>query len=454
MIDWREDHAFDYLDDLLTTQERDAFELDLKNDGVCVQHLRKAKEFRSLLETSRKEAQDLDWTTIHREINEQITPLAGKQGWRSPWFWAPLLTASVVILAIALPFLTEEPPVQPNAPLVSGANTDDPSSLTQEGNDALEAAWKTLEDGSAIQLSSDAVWTRVETKTNGIHLVLSKGEIRAKVTRAPERPYFRIDASDISVEVLGTEFTVALSESGEVNVKVAHGRVSVSSPESTVILTDGESHRHPPSNNAVTKSDDVPETVKIPATQMSETADESPSAKEENKRNGDRKRRSQRKPSSVTIEEATPVEMQPANAEGAPTKQAAAPTEVAKVEKTETRPDKASDLESKNAQGPQVEVEAFSDPVKQSLAVIIGQIRKGKLHGALNQLKEHRSNHSNHHTAMDAMYLEGYCLYKLGNKEQAMKIWESYEKEVPNGPWLKTVRDWTSPSLPSLSRLK
>jgi transmembrane sensor len=85
-----------------------------------------------------------------------------------------------------------------------------------------------LEDGSvALPLSSNASVEPVEVGSSGVVVRVGEGSVRFSVMPQP-RP-FRVLASDVTVTVLGTVFTVSL-EQGEVRVGVERGRVLVDWP--------------------------------------------------------------------------------------------------------------------------------------------------------------------------------------------------------------------------------
>jgi hypothetical protein len=451
MIEWNENHGFDYLDTLLTEEERNAFEADVAAKGPCAEYLQKAQALRALLETSRLEAQDLDWVAIKRDIANSTNQMGGSNRWTSPWLWAPTLAASVILLAVFLPILTEDANNPLQAPLVGGESSNTPSHFGATPDPSGEVAWQTLGDGSVIKLSRDALWTQVSNVDGGIHIALTQGVLNARVVRSASRPYFRIVAADVTVEVLGTEFAVARSDDGMIQVDVVHGKVGVTSSESKVILTDGETFTHlPPNPLTANKANSGNEEQTQPGQTTIPRVLPAPTSTTSQKQNNPRNTKAKDTPSSRPSTESTYAKQSAPKT--VPDKDVITPKnmpiQTAEASKMESKPVEPTEIQTR------VEIERFTDPVQRSLAEIILDIRKGKLHRALSQLKTHQSTHAGHRNAMDAKYLEGYCLYKLGNKEQAMKIWEHYESRVRNGPWLRTVRDWTSPSVPTLERLR
>ena len=64
-------------------------------------------------------------------------------------------------------------------------------------------------------------------------------------------------------------------------------------------------------------------------------------------------------------------------------------------------------------------------------------IRRGLLHKSLSSLETYLHQHARHYNASDALYLKGYCLYKLGNKEAALSAWTKHEAVRGESPWLR-----------------
>jgi transmembrane sensor len=74
---------------------------------------------------------------------------------------------------------------------------------------------------------------------NGRSFVLRAGKARFVVPHDPSRP-FRVQAGDVVVEDLGTEFTVAMAADGTVTVEVEEGRVRVRQGAAVLDVSAGE----------------------------------------------------------------------------------------------------------------------------------------------------------------------------------------------------------------------
>lgn len=109
--------------------------------------------------------------------------------------------------------------------------------------DALEFASNErvmrFDDGSIATLTDQASVTRTSNEPGRTVVEIVKGGANFKVARNPTR-VFRVEAGQVAVEVLGTQFTVERLE-GKAKVTVQEGRVRVLSPSGTVELGGGES---------------------------------------------------------------------------------------------------------------------------------------------------------------------------------------------------------------------
>ncbi|MDB4956930.1 MAG: hypothetical protein JWO36_4499, partial [Myxococcales bacterium] len=92
---------------------------------------------------------------------------------------------------------------------------------------------------AVIDAGSD---TSVEVKQEAsgvVTLVLARGSVDCDVTPRPGRPPFFVKAGDITVEVVGTRFTVARGNAG-VRVDVSRGKVRVASTDGERFVTAGD----------------------------------------------------------------------------------------------------------------------------------------------------------------------------------------------------------------------
>jgi len=92
--------------------------------------------------------------------------------------------------------------------------------------------------GALIEARSD---TSVEVQhgpEGAITLVIARGSVECDVEPRADRPPFRVIAGDVTVEVVGTRFTVARSPAPRVDV--ARGKVRVIAPGGTWLVEAGE----------------------------------------------------------------------------------------------------------------------------------------------------------------------------------------------------------------------
>jgi transmembrane sensor len=101
-----------------------------------------------------------------------------------------------------------------------------------------------LPDGSMVFfLDADTEVTPRAVDDARIELALTRGRARFDVSRRPERA-FVVDAEDVRVTVVGTEFVVA-HETDEIEVDVLEGRVRVEAGDEDRLLRAGDRARFP-----------------------------------------------------------------------------------------------------------------------------------------------------------------------------------------------------------------
>ncbi|MEM7609118.1 MAG: FecR domain-containing protein [Myxococcota bacterium] len=116
-------------------------------------------------------------------------------------------------------------------------------------NVVAEAATLTLRDGSTVRPAASASIQVLEDVEGRSELELSAGSAVFDVVPDPDR-VFRVAAGPVSVEVLGTSFTVA-REGEQSSVEVRRGRVRVRWEGGEAVLARGESGRFPPAEPVV-----------------------------------------------------------------------------------------------------------------------------------------------------------------------------------------------------------
>lgn len=106
-------------------------------------------------------------------------------------------------------------------------------------------------DGSvAAPLDATSVVQSKEVTASKIDVELVKGSAHFEVSKNPQR-VFRVEAGKVSVEVLGTGFTVERTTDGGAKVNVDHGRVRVAWDSGSTILVDGQGSTFPPPPSAI-----------------------------------------------------------------------------------------------------------------------------------------------------------------------------------------------------------
>ncbi|HET9988334.1 MAG TPA: FecR family protein [Kofleriaceae bacterium] len=110
-------------------------------------------------------------------------------------------------------------------------------------------------DDALIEAGSDTSVAVATDSSGGVTLSLARGTIECDVAPRHGRP-FRVIAGDVTVEVVGTRFTVARHP--DVQVDVAHGKVRVHANDRDVFVAAGE--RWP----ATTETAQVPPAPAVP----------------------------------------------------------------------------------------------------------------------------------------------------------------------------------------------
>jgi hypothetical protein len=148
---------------------------------------------------------------------------------RRAWLFAGLgaLTASAIALAV----FALRPATEPTT-----ADTDSTPSrvVTPVGG----SSQFTVGDSVIIAGSDTAVEVK-RADTGGITLVVARGSVDCDVAPRNGRPPFHVISGDVSVEVVGTRFTVVRTPSARVDV--ARGKVRVTAPGGTWLVGAGES---------------------------------------------------------------------------------------------------------------------------------------------------------------------------------------------------------------------
>ena len=181
---------------------------------------------------------------------------------------APVLVLAAVLLFVVRGWLAPSPSAPPQAArapaappaqavvAVTPAASAALAPIALATGDALPPAWSgpaaqtiPLDDGSHLELAPQTVVHRGEGAADRVALTVESG--RATFDVKPNGPrVWLIDAGEVQVRVLGTRFTVSRTASA-VEVAVERGKVQVTSPRGTTLLTAGQSFTtDPPSTPA------------------------------------------------------------------------------------------------------------------------------------------------------------------------------------------------------------
>lgn len=160
---------------------------------------------------------------------------------RRAWMFAGLgaAAAAAVILVITTKGSSEQVVV---APIVE--ETTPSRIVTPVGGESQF----TVGD-AVIVASSDTAVDVKRADDGGITLVVARGAVDCDVAPRLKRPPFHVIAGDVSVEVVGTRFTVARTPSPRVDV--VRGKVRVRAPGGTWLLGAGDSWQPPVSGSGV-----------------------------------------------------------------------------------------------------------------------------------------------------------------------------------------------------------
>ena len=161
----------------------------------------------------------------HRVSATMHMPAATTPAVKTHRLWPIGIAAAVIALAISAYFLLSVQPLQP-APAMGTAATTDSFRFVE----LADRSTVTLHRNSELQYPD-------QFARDARHVKLRRGEAFFNVTSDASRP-FVVDAGNVEIKVLGTEFNVQVQDS-VVTVHVREGRVLVSSPEDSITLTTG-----------------------------------------------------------------------------------------------------------------------------------------------------------------------------------------------------------------------
>jgi len=157
---------------------------------------------------------------------------------RRAWMFAGV--GAAVAAAVILVVMTKSD-VPPPAPIAE--DTTPSRIVTPVGGESQF----TVGDAVIVAASDTSVDVK-RAPDGGITLVVARGAVDCDVAPRNQRPPFHVIAGDVSVEVVGTRFSVARTPSPRVDV--VRGKVRVRAPGGTWLLAAGDSWTPPVSGSA------------------------------------------------------------------------------------------------------------------------------------------------------------------------------------------------------------
>ena len=180
------------------------------------------------------------------ERAEAVIPPARKS--RKPiWFSAGALAAAAVLAVVLLGRGT---PTEPGLPSPSRVVTP------------IGGTTQFTVPGALIEARSDTSVEVLHGANGAITLVVARGAVECDVEHRANRPPFRVVAGEVSVEVVGTRFTV--TRSPKPRVDVARGKVRVIAPGGQWLIEAGEAWPTPTQTALAPEPEVTPEIEMAP----------------------------------------------------------------------------------------------------------------------------------------------------------------------------------------------
>lgn len=172
----------------------------------------------------------------HEQLDRAPLPKMVSEPPSRSWRWRPAV-ALVMAGAMAAAIGALATKTMFTSPVGPAGVASAPSRVVTGSSDSHVALGESDVDvapESAVLVSGD--------DEHGIMVVVDRGKVECVVAPRKGRPPFLVQAGDVRVKVVGTQFTVARDkEGGGAHVMVAHGIVEVTSHGQTTTLHDGDS---------------------------------------------------------------------------------------------------------------------------------------------------------------------------------------------------------------------
>ncbi len=477
--------AVDRLHGHVSAEDAAAFDRDAAADPRVAALREEAHRYVAFMDAARAQAADsVAWGRVDRAVQTATQP---QRGW---WLglaglrWAAFAVAAsitgLVLWSVATP---SGPPTGNTGPTIAtGTQATDESTATARASSvgAPRATDVALPDGSIVRPGPHAVWDVVDASPRSVVLALHRGRLTVHASHSPARQRFSLRAGAWTVHVVGTVFSVQVLSSGAVRVQVDEGKVRVEGasrraqetfvaagetrtfaltppPRAPQSEAHGVGRRHvavsgPPSASATGAHHSSHATrAHHPARNTHEVG---PTASLPSLRATQSQRVARNEPATAVRSDEHPLAApapppSPPASAGAPSSEEPSPT--VPLTSDAQGPATGAPLHPEDAH---VEVARDHDAARTQLVAVIRRIRRGDVRGALSRLDAWLVAHPHHPNAADALYLKGYCLYRLGEREDALRVWKIYELRDPDTRWLPNLGAWTHPEEPTVDKLR
>lgn len=448
--------AFAYLNGDLSASERIAFEDELERSDATRQLLDTARQARGVWSTAHAAVQDIS-EARRSEVDERVLRAVMQDAPHpQPTVWTTLFgggrafvwAGAAAVLAVALVIGLQDRTAAPEQPVAAAEplppEVGERGAIYTAGRDVrkvtvAEAMVSIQPEGACEVTRLGGAVTQLDVIAGAVHFAVDK--------RAPGHS-FRVTSGDVLVKVVGTAFTVDRVDDEHVTVSVDHGVVAVSrAGESRATLRAGETltvvvvppdvaandhahderaHRVEPVQPAAAPTD--PERDGGESAGADGVADEVAAVEAAVKSTVSRPvaRRATRRAARRTSPPAAVVD----------------PPAPPVVEATPPEPEAKTPPE----RAPVVETPEPTDDAGRELRSILSRIGAGNDAAVIGELKAWRRANRGHPGSLKARYAIGYCLFKLGDRTSAIRIFESVASR--KNPWVNTAGDYVNPPRP------
>lgn len=467
------EQAFRDVRDELDTQERGRWEQHLGDCEPCRERVRHARAVRSLSAAARSDVPTVNW----RQVDAAIRAATARPAHRPMWWLVPAGALAALLTVTLWPSTVRQGGLTP-------ATTPGETTSSVVG----EMTHEVLADGSTISSRPSTRIQMVANARDAVVVRLLEGELLAEVTKRPERRAFVVQVGDAEVRVLGTLFSVRITETGAA-VSVQRGVVQVTDAAGLVTVLRAGAEQIVATRQEQIEAQVRDESAHGSAAGAGSHAEEQvaatlePGAQEAASTQAAEAPSEQQDPEAVAPPRPTADEgahpapratkavekrrdheashddrasaKRAATTSGAGTAAAEAATQVALAPASPPVPSKLvvqagdTQVEMSPADGSLLPQTPRSEVVRMAKAAHDGNCAK-----AMPGIRRFLQTQRRHPNFADVLYVHGYCQIALGNREAGLRTWKRYEQMDPNGPWLRSVGDWTDPAPPDPSRIR